>query len=341
MTLKQSKGIIINNLLLLCASIILFSCSGSNSTNPTTASPTITSLTPNNGLVGDLVTIAGTNLGTDKTVGNVSFNQVTAADITSWTDTEIKVKVPAGATTGNVYVKVNSNLSNGVMFTVNTVSTSGCGDYFPTSTGTWWIYERYLVDTLKNRTGSALSDSVLIVGSETVDSKVSQIMLTMNRLTGLPLDTSHVLFDGSKYWVHMEPIQLLKKQWLVMFDCNASTWTVGTQQLASVEFLPGYPLTGTLTITGANTGQTNITFNSQTIQAYKITISMSFTGTVKISVFDVPATFTQSTDYVVGKGIGLYHLLDGPIKVNASGYFTQTISQYPMFERTLTGASIK
>jgi hypothetical protein len=62
--------------------------------------PTITSFSPTSGPVGTVVTIKGTNLsGATK----VTFNGI-AATITSDTATKIKVKVPAGATTGKIQV---------------------------------------------------------------------------------------------------------------------------------------------------------------------------------------------------------------------------------------------
>jgi hypothetical protein len=70
----------------------------------TAANPTITGLTPATALVGTLVTITGTHLGFLQ--GSVSFvdkdlNAVPAV-VTSWTNTAVKVTVPAGTETGNV-----------------------------------------------------------------------------------------------------------------------------------------------------------------------------------------------------------------------------------------------
>jgi hypothetical protein len=48
----------------------------------------------------------------------VTFNGTTAGVITSWSDTQIQVTVPVGATTGPVVVTVAGTSSNGMTFTV-------------------------------------------------------------------------------------------------------------------------------------------------------------------------------------------------------------------------------
>jgi len=79
--------------------------------------PSVTSLTPNSGMVGTSVTVAGANFGTAQGTSALTFNG-TAATPTSWSATSIAVSVPTGATTGNVVVTVGSLASNGVNFTV-------------------------------------------------------------------------------------------------------------------------------------------------------------------------------------------------------------------------------
>lgn len=79
--------------------------------------PSITSLTPNSGVIGASVTIAGSNFGSTQGTSTVTFNGITATP-TSWGATSIAVPVPNGATTGNVVVTVGGIASNGVNFTV-------------------------------------------------------------------------------------------------------------------------------------------------------------------------------------------------------------------------------
>jgi hypothetical protein len=85
--------------------------------NPYTLS--IISLSVNSGVVGTQVTITGTNFGATQLSSKVKFNGITVTDYGGgWGNTQIVVKVPQGATTGNVVVYVGTSTSNGVAFTV-------------------------------------------------------------------------------------------------------------------------------------------------------------------------------------------------------------------------------
>ena len=82
-----------------------------------TVTPAISSLSPDSGPVGTSVDITGTSFGATQGTSTVSFNGV-AATATSWSATSITAAVPAGATSGDVVVTVDSQASNGVAFTV-------------------------------------------------------------------------------------------------------------------------------------------------------------------------------------------------------------------------------
>src|SRR5208283_3295045 len=81
------------------------------------SAPAITSLSPNTGVVGTVVTITGSNFGVTQGTSTVKFNG-TAATTTAWSTTSITATVPTGATTGNVVVTVGGTNSNGLSFTV-------------------------------------------------------------------------------------------------------------------------------------------------------------------------------------------------------------------------------
>jgi RHS repeat-associated protein len=81
-----------------------------------TPTPSITSLSPNFGLSGASITIAGNSFGIQSSAGTVTFNGVAAA-VTTWSNTSIAVTAPSGALTGNVVVTVNGVSSAGQTFT--------------------------------------------------------------------------------------------------------------------------------------------------------------------------------------------------------------------------------
>ena len=79
----------------------------------------VTSVSPNIGPAGTLVTISGTGFGATQTNGSVMFYG-TAASVQSWSDTQITVLVPAGAVTGSVDVTVGGVIWYGPQFTMTT-----------------------------------------------------------------------------------------------------------------------------------------------------------------------------------------------------------------------------
>lgn len=90
---------------------------------PTGAPPEIASISPERGCAGRTVTITGKNFGEVQGESRVTFAPCGAqtrveAEVLSWSDTVIAVKVPCGACSGEVVVTVNGLDSNGVAFTV-------------------------------------------------------------------------------------------------------------------------------------------------------------------------------------------------------------------------------
>jgi hypothetical protein len=78
----------------------------------------IKSLNPISGKVGDEVVIEGIGFG--KQTAQVTFNGV-AAEVKSWSNSAIVAKVPSGATSGNVVVKVGECSSNGMAFSTGSM----------------------------------------------------------------------------------------------------------------------------------------------------------------------------------------------------------------------------
>jgi len=89
----------------------------SNSDVIFTVAPTVTSVSPSVGPVGTTVTISGVGLGSSQGQGTVSFNGIPAAP-SSWTDTQITVPVPFGATTGRIAVTQGAPASVAPLFVV-------------------------------------------------------------------------------------------------------------------------------------------------------------------------------------------------------------------------------
>ena len=80
---------------------------GSASSQGTSTSPQITSISPSRARHNQVVTIRGTAFGANRGTSRVIFhgNKIpSSSQYVSWSDTQIRVRVPAGARTGNVQV---------------------------------------------------------------------------------------------------------------------------------------------------------------------------------------------------------------------------------------------
>jgi hypothetical protein len=82
--------------------------------------PAISNVSPASAPVGTQITITGSGFGASAGSSTVKFNGLaTTPDANSkWSDTQITIDVPSGATTGNLIVNVNGVDSNALAFTV-------------------------------------------------------------------------------------------------------------------------------------------------------------------------------------------------------------------------------
>jgi|GEM_PF-6922087 len=79
--------------------------------------PAITSISPQTGAAGTIVTITGNNFSATPSEDTVRINGI-QADVTAASTTQLIASVPGNATSGSVTVTVNGQTSNGIMFRV-------------------------------------------------------------------------------------------------------------------------------------------------------------------------------------------------------------------------------
>ncbi len=142
--------------------------------------PTITSFTPTSGPVGTTVTITGLNFSPIAADNYVEFNGVVATVISS-TSTSIVTTVPAGATTGLIYVEV---AGNGVLSATEfTVTTGTC---IPASERTALIalYNSTNGASWTNNSNWLSADESTWYGVTVTGCNVTSINLNANNLTG-------------------------------------------------------------------------------------------------------------------------------------------------------------
>ena len=156
--------------------------------------PSIASLSPNTGPVGASVSIVGTNFGVVPGTSTVMFNGV-AASPTMWSDTNITVAVPLGATTGNVVVTVNGVASNGVSFTV--LPPTGFSTAASISQARWAATATLLVDGTALIAGGVDSNSNVLSNAELYNPTAATFTTVGSLSTGRRSHTATLLNNGT------------------------------------------------------------------------------------------------------------------------------------------------
>ena len=86
--------------------------------DPDTPAPVITSISPSEAMVGEEVTISGASLGNSQAGSLVIFGGVDGGQAIFWSDSEIRINIPAGAVSGSLSVSVGGNSSNELSLSV-------------------------------------------------------------------------------------------------------------------------------------------------------------------------------------------------------------------------------
>jgi RHS repeat-associated protein len=115
----------------------------SNTAQFSVESLSVTSVSPNTGVAGSIVTIQGTGFGGQQSNSTVDFYGTPAA-IQSWTDTQIHAIVPPGTASGSVNVTVAGTIAYGPQFTITrnvqiTDSKSNNSTYTSAMIGGLWV----------------------------------------------------------------------------------------------------------------------------------------------------------------------------------------------------------
>lgn len=159
--------------------IILVSCD--ETTTPTSTDLAVKSLSSFTGKAGDTLTIKGTGFGAASDTGHVIFGTAKApkANYLSWSDSEIKVVIPTGVTTGWTFVQVMANLKNSEKFDfyagnyelgATSLDSTSVRLFFstPTAPNANTAFDHY-VYTVRNNAGALISEKSITSANGTID----------------------------------------------------------------------------------------------------------------------------------------------------------------------------
>ncbi len=294
---------------------------------------TIANFTPDNGVVGTIITINGTDFDPVPANNIVKFNN-TAAVIKSSTSTTMTVVVPVGATTGPISITTNTTGLSIADFTVTTSSemfegsVQSCNTQFNAPNTTNNIAETFIPPNATDKiqvsfTAFHVPDDILNVydGPDTT----SPLIISLNG-TSLPAD---IVATGAGGELTFE---------YIWGDGSASTWqaTISCQSTAPTISIGTQPSDFTAcvgsvaTFTTAASGTTNITYQWQ----YSPDGIIAFADITNAGGYSNASTATLSVNTAGDFGSGRYRCkingdLAATVFTNDQGLFVNPVPAAP------------
>ena len=219
------------------------------------------------------------------------------------------------------------------------------GNFTFLNVGNWWIYDRYIIDSLGNQTGNSTTDSTFITGNETILSKTAFKMKTVT--TGSEDVENYCYTEGEKFFMYSDfvnqvittmlknlPVQLpfsLDSMWVTIADYNSNTWLVKIDTIPTTEIVPGISINGTFTVSGEKGVTKNIDVNSKTFNAHEFKLIFKFEGYVSLAP-TIKQTFTITVHSWFDKKVGILLQTYDESKFNLASFGSY---KFEGFERKL------
>lgn len=280
----------------------------------TAGSPLVSTVTPNTGVAGDTITITGSGFGTQQGSSTVTFNGVTAL-AQSWSNTNIVVTVPQGATSGPLVVTVNGTQTANVGFTINANVTLSSPTSFPQT-----------VDSISGQ-GFAANEP---------------ISLYLNGVNGTLLTSTNADSSGNLPTTNITIPILAATNYLILAVGTNSHITAGT----TLSVLPSIVPAVTTVKPGELVSLTTLGFVSEGVELYLDTVGSSYltvlscdnSGSCTGSVAMPSTSIVQGTHTLIAVGYNSGLIAETTLTLTPTVIISQT-SGGPGTQTTLSGAA--
>lgn len=195
--------------------------------------------------------------------------------------------------------------------------------YFPTTVGSWWIYQSFDLDSNGVKVPESVAyDTSRIIGSFNVSGKLATAM--ESRSSNGSVDTNYFSYETDKIYTLLsifnnDMIPIEGSQWVLIADFNASNWTILKDTTFAPSEIPGLgTVTPTLGITGRKGNSTNVVVKGKAIPSQEFIITMKFN--LKVSIPGVPlpinGTFEVINHIYFGENVGSVLQQTDPSEIN-------------------------
>lgn len=328
-------------------------CSDDDSPSNPSSELAITSFSPAKASAGMTVVISGTGFASTAAGNTVTFAANTQAivdSVVAGNPMKLYVKVPYNAITGKIKVTVGTkSVTSATDFELITSSND---DLLPITNGSYWVYEKYELDTLNNRiTPYTCLDSNVITGTKSLLGQTASILSGFTNESGSYVakndqyyyKSSEVLYTHSSWFDDLMSIGgqgfklpfNIDEQWFKIIDPISNNWQIFQKAFNKETFQFG-TVTGTLTINAVNKGYENV--GSYT-NCLKITYPFTFVGSVNVYNQDIPLNITRNMHVWYSNGTGKVMIRIETTKITLFSGSAPTV--VPGYDLVLVRKSIK
>lgn len=191
-----------------------------------------------------------------------------------------------------------------------TTTPSTTADYMPMSPGNYWVYERYELDSMGQRTSGPSYDSVVVGAAVQFQGRTAYPFYTYT--DGVIQDTSYYAKDADgNVWMYFAfdagdvagdvELPSISSRWIKVISVgNESSWTIIDTTLTNVEIDPlPVPINVSIKMTISKAGSESISVAGKSYTAQKF----AWNTTLKTSPFELFTANLTATDWAVS-GVG-------------------------------------
>jgi hypothetical protein len=221
-------------------------------------------------------------------------------------------------------------------------------NYLPTTVGSNWIFENYILDSTNSRVNasSPVIDSMVVAGTEVKLAQTATVFqhYTNTNKAGYVVGNKWYFYSANEnVYVYSGlfnellgldkfPVKLpftIDEKWMTLIDANNTTWNLHTKDIANDTIDYGgtkYPFSGSFKIDATKQAKEDLTIGSTKLNCQKINYLFSISGKVKYGFFEIPITLSGNCSMWYADKVGLVKIYFQSQKLSVQGLMEQSMN---------------